>query len=63
MYWVSDKEKALSLIRKATDMESNNTSEMITTKYEEINLYLDENKNIIPIFENIQILLPTTIQK
>jgi hypothetical protein len=38
MYWVGDKEKALSLSRKAREMETKINSEMINASYEEKNI-------------------------
>ena len=55
VYWVGDKDKALSLTRKARDMESNINSEMIQQYEEASNIYLNEDGTIKPIFENIPI--------
>ena len=55
MYWVGDKDKALSLTREARDMESKINSEMIQQYEEASNIYLNEDGSIKPIFENIPI--------
>ena len=55
MYWVGDKDKALSLTRKARDMESKINSEMIQQYEEASNIYLNEDGTIKPMFENIPI--------
>ena len=47
MYRVSDKEKALSLIRKDADMESKGKSRMITEINIESDIYLDEHEHIL----------------
>ena len=51
MYWVGDKDKALSLTRKARDMESKINSEMIQQYEETSNIYLNEDGNIKPILK------------
>jgi len=54
MYWVGDKDKALSLIRSASAVETNIRTDMIDD-YEQKNIYLDDNGQVKPIFENIPI--------
>ena len=54
MYWVGDEDKALSLIRSASAVETNIRTDMIDD-YEQKNIYLDDNGQVKPIFENIPI--------
>ena len=53
MYWVCDNEQALTLTRRAADMESKTKSEMIADMYLESYLHSDEHEHIKPIFEHI----------
>ena len=55
MYWVGDKEKALSLIRKARGIDINIRSNMIENVIESKNVYLDDQDKIKIIYENIPI--------
>ena len=55
MYWISDKNKALSLACRARDIEVNLKTEMSNIEVEEINIYLDETKQVKPIFENVMV--------
>ena len=55
MYWISDKNKALSLSCRARDIEVNINTEMSNMEVEEINIYLDEHKQVKPIFENVMV--------
>ena len=53
MYWVGDKDKALPLARRAREMESKINSEMVQMYEETNNIYLNEDGNIKPMFQNI----------
>ena len=55
MYWVGDKDKALPLTRRAREMESKINSEVFQQYEETSNIYLNEDGNIKPIFQNIPI--------
>lgn len=55
MYWIGDQKKALSLTRKARDIESKIHTHMIEDNFESQNIYLDGEMKIKPIFENIPV--------
>ena len=55
MYWIGDQKKALSLTRKARDIESKIHTHMIEDNFENQNIYLTEDKKVKPIYENIPV--------
>jgi hypothetical protein len=55
MYWIGDKKKALSLTRTARDIESKIHTHMIEYNFETQNIYLNEEKTIKTIYENVPI--------
>ena len=55
MYWIGDGKKALSLIRKARDIESKIHTHMIEDNFESENIYFDKEKKMKTVYENIPI--------
>ena len=55
MYWISNQEKALSLIRKQTEIDFKINSPMIQQHDEIKNMYVDDEGKIKHIYENIPI--------
>ena len=54
MYWIGDGKKALSLTRKARDIESKIHTHMIEDNFESDNIYMD-NEQMKTVYENIPI--------